>query len=230
MSDDTARLLAEPFNPAEVHFKPQVVSGNRALAIAYIDARAVMDRLDEVAGVGGWSDAYDTLPDGSVVCRLSVRIGKEWVTKVDVGSPSDQKDAGDKRKAAFSDALKRAAVKFGVGRYLYSLPSVWVDWDAKAKQFVKVPQLPRWALPGAANGDPRRLPANGKELLIRLNKHEQRLVGEGRCKAGELLRCVLEAGQKAGLSADLSEWTGSAMQLAVDEARRFGEQHQRQDG
>jgi len=108
-----------------------------------------------------------------------VRIGAEWVTKVDVGGESDQKDVGDKRKAAFSDALKRAAVKFGISRYLYNLPGVWCDYDAKAKQLAKAPTLPIWALPRTtANG--KNLPATGKELLVRLNKHEAHLVNEGR--------------------------------------------------
>jgi hypothetical protein len=53
-----------------------------------------------------------------VVCRLRCRIGGEWLTKVDVGSPSEQPDGGDRLKAAFSDAPLQAAVKFGVGRYL----------------------------------------------------------------------------------------------------------------
>src|SRR5881275_1046881 len=60
---------------------------------------------------------------GSMMCRLRLRLGDEWVTKVDVGGPSEQPDGGDRLKAAFSDALKRAAVKFGIGRYLYRLPS-----------------------------------------------------------------------------------------------------------
>jgi hypothetical protein len=64
------------------------VSGNRALAAAYIDSRAVQDRLDDVLGVDGWQDDYRCLPDGSVVCRLRCRIGGEWLTKVDVGGPS----------------------------------------------------------------------------------------------------------------------------------------------
>jgi hypothetical protein len=51
-----------------------------------------------------------------------------------VAGPSDQKDAGDKRKAAFSDALKRAAVKFGIGRYLYNLPGVWCDYTPKSRK------------------------------------------------------------------------------------------------
>src|SRR5438128_1109525 len=143
--------LAEPFTDDEVKFKPAVVSGNRALALAYVDARAIQDRLDEVLGVAGWQDEYECLPDGSVVCRLRLRLGDEWITKMDVGGPSEQPDEGDRRKAAFSDALKRAAVKFGVGRYLYRLAPLWVDWDAQKKKFAKDPQLPASALPRRAN-------------------------------------------------------------------------------
>jgi hypothetical protein len=101
--------LAAPFDPEDVHFKPQAVSGNRALAIAYTDARAIQDRLDEVLGVDGWEDEHSCLPDGSVVCRLRLRLGSDRITKVDVGSPSKQPDNGDWPKAAFSDALKRVA-------------------------------------------------------------------------------------------------------------------------
>jgi hypothetical protein len=139
--------FAAPFHPDEVGFKPQSVKGNRAMAIAYIDARCVEDRLDSVVGVDGWQDAYDVLPDGSVVCRLSVKIGEEWITKSDVGSPSSQPDGGDRMKAAFSDALKRAAIKFGIGRYLYSLDAVWCDYDPVKRQFTTRPKLPAWALP-----------------------------------------------------------------------------------
>lgn len=139
--------LAAPFDPADVRWKPQTVSGNRALAIAFIDARAVADRLDEVLGMDNWQDGYEILKQGSVACRLRVRLDGEWIEKQDVGSPSEQPDEGDRMKAAYSDALKRAAVKFGVGRYLYRLPKQWVDFDATRKQFVSTPQLPTWAKP-----------------------------------------------------------------------------------
>jgi hypothetical protein len=145
--DRVAELLAAPFPANEVRWKPQSVSGNRALAIAYIDARAVIDRLDNVLGIDGWQDTYEILPDGSTVCTLRVRIGGAWVSKQDVGGPSEQPDEGDRRKASFSDALKRAAVKLGIGRYLYRLPRQWVDWDAQKRQFVRVPTLPPSALP-----------------------------------------------------------------------------------
>ena len=125
--------LAAPFDPNEVKWKAQAVSGNRALAVAYVDARVVQDRLDDVLGVAGWQDSYKVLADGSVMCRLKIRLGEQWISKVDVGGQSEQPDEGDRMKAAFSDALKRTAVKFGVGRYLYRLPSQWVDYDAQKK-------------------------------------------------------------------------------------------------
>jgi hypothetical protein len=139
--------LAEPFDPQDVKFKPQMVKNNRCLAMAYIDARLIQDRLDEVLGVENWQDSYKILPDGSVICRLRLKLGDRWITKTDVGSPSEQPDGGDRMKAAFSDALKRAAVKFGIGRYLYRLPAQWVDYDPVKKQIVQVPKLPAFALP-----------------------------------------------------------------------------------
>lgn len=141
--------LAAPFESKDVKFKPQIVKGNRCLAMAYIDARLVQDRLDDVVGVENWQDSYKILPDGSVMCRLRVRIGDRWIKKTDVGSPSEQPDGGDRLKAAVSDALKRAAVKFGIGRYLYRLSAQWVDYDPVKKQIVQIPQLPAFALPKA---------------------------------------------------------------------------------
>ena len=141
--------LAEPFDPRDVKFKPQMVKNNRCLAMAYIDARIVQDRLDDVAGPENWTESYHVLPEGSVICTLTVC----GVSKQDVGSLSEQPDAGDKLKAAFSDALKRAAVKFGIGRYLYRLPASWVDYDPTKKQITSPPRLPDWALP---RGEPQR--------------------------------------------------------------------------
>ncbi len=141
--------LAEPFPAEAVGAKPQSVSGNRALAVFYIDARDVADRLDQVVGPENWQDTYDVLADGSVTCRLSVRVpGGEWITKMDVGSPAGV-DPGDRVKGAFSDALKRAGVKFGIGRYLYHIPAQWLDYDPAKKQFLKKPSPPAQFLPQA---------------------------------------------------------------------------------
>jgi hypothetical protein len=145
--------LAQPFPAADVGFKPQAVKDNRGKPVAYIDARAVMDRLDEVVGGENWQDCYEVVRDAQgkllgVQCTLSVRVPgtAEWITKADVGSPSAQPDPSDQLKAAYSDALKRAAVKFGVGRYLYSIDLPWQPIN-QYKKFDPPPQLPAWALP-----------------------------------------------------------------------------------
>lgn len=223
------RALAAPFDPSEVHFKPGVISGNRALALAYVDARAIQDRLDSVLGVEGWQDDYECLPDGSVICRLRLCLDGEWVTKVDVGSPSEQPDGGDRLKAAFSDALKRAGVKFGVGRYLYRLPGQWVDYDPKRRQLVKMPSLSRPAqeappqrlAPSKPDRSPHGMPANGAELQRRLYEYDACLAAQGVCKQGDLVKHVVKAGTKAGYGADLASWDGPAIALAVDETKAF---------
>lgn len=120
--------LAQPFDLSEIQLKVQATNKDRTrgMVVAYIDARAVIDRLDEVVGPEGWHDTYEVLTnttqDGvrlvEVLCRLTVGD----VYKEDVGE-------GDSMKAAFSDALKRAAVKFGIGRYLYRLPKIWAELD-----------------------------------------------------------------------------------------------------
>lgn len=139
--------LAAPFEPSVIKWKPGKVSNNRCLALAFIDARIVQDRLDEVLGGENWQDNYTVLPDGSVICRLTVILGDRMITKEDVGSLSEQPDAGDRLKSAFSDGLKRAAIKFGIGRFLYRLPPTWVDFDPVKKQIIKPPELPSWARP-----------------------------------------------------------------------------------
>jgi hypothetical protein len=248
-----SRALAAPFDPAEIRFKPGAVAGNRALALAYVDARAIQNRLDQVLGVDGWQDDYDCLPDGSVVCRLRLRVGGEWITKVDVGGPSEQPDGGDRLKAAFSDALKRAAVKFGVGRYLYRLPRQWVDYDPQRRQFARSPLLPAFALPAqelavkpaespppapkaAASRKPaakmagHTLPASGAELQRRLYDYDARLTAQGICQQGELVKHVVQAGLKAGYDSDLATWSGPAMSLAAEETKVFEADARRRQG
>lgn len=238
--------LAAPFEQDEVKFKPAVVSGSRALALPYVDARAIQDRLDEVLGVAGWQDEYECLNDGSVVCRLRLKIDDEWITKMDVGGPSEQPDEGDRRKAAFSDALKRAAVKFGIGRYLYRQEAQWVDYDSQKKKFAKPPRLPTIAqpkkpvekpapplkptVPEARGKNKKDLPASGEELQQRLYNYDNRLATQGLCKPGELVKHIVKAGAAAGYDGDLSSWSGPAIVLAVEETKTFEAQCRQKRG
>jgi hypothetical protein len=223
--------LAAPFEVSEVKFKPQVVKNNRALALAYVDARVIQDRLDEVLGVEGWQDEYQLLPDGSVMCKLTLKLGDQWITKMDVGSPSEQPDSGDRLKAAFSDALKRAAVKYGVGRYLYRLQSQWTEYDPVKKQFTRTPQLPVFARPNNSEeltkqvlpeqSTTHSLPADGKELHRRLREYDAKLASRKLCQVGALLSHVVQAGAEAGYGADLSSWSGPAIPFAVNVVKEF---------
>lgn len=127
--------LTKPFDGKELKFFPVAKSrdGKSARVGSYIDARAVMDRLDAVMGMGGWSTAYRCIDpaDKAVECTLSLFIDGAWVAKSDVGYPNEARDADnpDKEpwKAAYSDSLKRAAVQWGIGRYIYSL-ELERDW------------------------------------------------------------------------------------------------------
>lgn len=221
--------LSAPFELKDVKWKPQSVKGNRALALAYLDARSIQDRLDSVLGVAGWQDEYQILPDGSVVCRLQLFLDGHWITKTDVGSPSEQPDGGDRLKAAFSDALKRAAVKFGIGRYLYRLPAQWADYDPTKRQFAGTPTLPAFARPRekiAAPPAPEKpatpgLPANGEELHRRLREFDAKLANQKACSVGALLAHVAQAGVKAGYGDDIERWSGPAIPFAVDAAKAF---------
>jgi len=241
--------LAMPFEAGEVKFKPQAVKGNRAMAVAYVDCRMVQDRLDEVLGVENWQDDYTLLPDGSVACKLQLKIGDQWISKMDVGSPSEQPDGGDRLKAAFSDSLKRAAVKYGIARYLYRLPMQWADYDPVKRQFTTPPTLPAFARPTppprpapAAKAVPvataakvapvekvekvekaakSGLPANGDELHTRLRLKDTKLASEKLCTVGALLAHVAQAGVKAGYGDDITRWSGDAIGFAVDVVKHF---------
>lgn len=97
----------------------------------YIDARDVMDRLDAVVGPANWQDEYMPGPEGGVLCKLSILVNGQWVTKCDVGEKTDIEAV----KGGCSDAFKRAAVKWGIGRFLYQekQPGKKTTKDPKAK-------------------------------------------------------------------------------------------------
>ena len=79
--------------------------------LVYIDARDVMNRLDEVFGVAGWQAHYDSV-GGRMICKLGCKIDGNWITKSDGAGDTDIE--GD--KGGISDARKRAAVLWGIGR------------------------------------------------------------------------------------------------------------------
>lgn len=110
--------LRRPFTAAAMKWKVQSSYGqNGSLIVGYIDARLVIDRLNLIVG-HDWSDDYEALPSGLMICRLTV----EGVTRMDVGTPINNQPKG-----VYSDAFKRAAVKFGIGLPVYSIPKIVLE-------------------------------------------------------------------------------------------------------
>jgi hypothetical protein len=110
--------LAAPFDPADIKHR----KGPNGKQLPYVTNRAIQDRLDSVVGPGNWKNEFREWGIGSpgVLCGLSIRINDgtrdpEWITKWDGAEQTDIEAV----KGGLSDAMKRAAVQWGIGRYLY---------------------------------------------------------------------------------------------------------------
>ena len=154
--------LAVPFPASKLRWRVGNKSkkGDKATALAYVDARDVMERLDKVCGVNGWKDEYITEPPrtvrkyckksnsyyneqicGRVICKLSIKDDEtgEWITKCDGAGETNVEG----EKGGISDAFKRAAVKFGVNRDAYGIKSMYYEIDDWGK-FKQTPPVPDW--------------------------------------------------------------------------------------
>lgn len=172
------KALAEPFPPEDIEWRikqgGKSNNGLWAMVLAYVTNRAIQERLDEVVGAGNWKNQYMPGPDGGVMCGISIRneLG-EWITKWDGAENTEVESI----KGGFSGSMKRAAVQWGIGRYLYHLETGWADFDVPEKQgryrttVIKgdktyydwnPPKLPYWAQPGGEGKPPAR-PENGSK-------------------------------------------------------------------
>ena len=155
--------LQAPFPASDIEWRAQRVGMANgkpwAFVLAYVTNRAIQSRLDEVFGAGMWQNNIREWRDKSTICGISVKMGDEWVTKWDGADETDI----EATKGGISDAMKRAAVQWGIGRYLYKLDANFAEctmerqrgpeWhQAKTSDgtifYWKTPALPAWALPG----------------------------------------------------------------------------------
>ena len=152
--------LKDKFSPLDIEWRVQSCGETNgkiwARVLAYVDARAVQDRLDEVVGMDHWQTDFSPV-QGGTLCRLSIKINDEWVVKTDGSQETDVEPF----KGGISKSFVRAASQWGVGRYLYNLDSTWATIvergtpNAKGGQtkdrktfYWTPPDLPKWALPG----------------------------------------------------------------------------------
>jgi hypothetical protein len=137
--------LKRPFDPKLISWRVGATNGDKTkgIALAYIDARDVMNRLDQVLGMD-WQCKYSHA-EGKTICDMGLKINNEWIWRAGGAGDTDV----EAEKGAISDAFKRAAVLFGIGRYLYALPNTWVAIKSQGRSYVldATPPLPKWATP-----------------------------------------------------------------------------------
>ncbi|MFE7064207.1 Rad52/Rad22 family DNA repair protein [Sutcliffiella sp. NPDC057660] len=160
---EVTEKLKEPFSAQDIEWRVQRSFKNnnsmKAIVVPYVQNRAIMQRLDDIFGPFGWENDFKEIHSG-VLCGISIWVNGQKITKWD-GADLTNIEA---TKGAISGSMKRAAVQFGIGRYLYNLTEVWVDvYSIRSNQkdenyindkknnvtgYWKNPQLPAWALPG----------------------------------------------------------------------------------
>ena len=132
--DKLLEKLREPFTREELEFRVGAVNKDKmeGLALAYIQARAIQNRLDELFGIDGWTVSYREVSAG-FICSLSVKINDRWITKEDGASMTEYESI----KGGISNAFKRVASSgFGIGRYLYKAKNKWYPVRQQGKGYV----------------------------------------------------------------------------------------------
>jgi Rad52/22 family double-strand break repair protein len=208
---DLFAALAAPFESHELKARSQ-----QGRQLHYITARTVMNRLDSVLGPENWWDEY--VPShNSVLCRLTIRLPDgSTLTKCDAGGYAGLADSGDDGKSGYSDAFKRAAVKFGVGRHLYrdGIPT----FTSPTSRNGPGPEAPEQARPAPSNPvhSPRTAgagPRTGRALFAWTKEQEQRSdVG--------LLKYLNNWAKLQEFPSRMVEWDADQVSQAYDEACR----------
>lgn len=197
--------LQEPFAPEDIEWRVQrsmMIQGKaKAIVLAYVTARAIQQRLDEVCGPLNWKNSYNTWRENGVLCGIAIKYQGEWIEKFD-GADETNVEA---TKGGFSASFKRtAAAGFGIGRYLYKLEEAWVDindskktsndqyinakikngnQDTWVKGYWTPPTLPEWALPkGYSKGNQK---GNEPNRETKQQKQQQQQRGTNRSQSGQ---------------------------------------------
>lgn len=137
-TEEELRLaLSAPFSSADIDWRVSATTQDksRGLAVPYVTNRAIQNRLDDTVGVDGWhNDFVPWKGDQAQLCGISIYFpgSQAWITKWDGADDSDFESV----KGGLSDSMKRAAVEWGIGRYLYGMTQVWVAIEPRGKGFV----------------------------------------------------------------------------------------------
>ncbi len=133
--------LRAPFKDSELEYRVGATNRDKTmgLALCYVEARAIQNRLDEVVGFNNWHTSFREI-SGGFICTLSLRVEGEWISKQD-GAPITEFESV---KGGISSAFKRVASSgWGLGRYLYDLKDNWfpIEQSGKGYRFKEKPAV-----------------------------------------------------------------------------------------
>ena len=144
--------LTAPILPNEVEWRVQSQTNTgKLIVVPYINNRCVMTRFDAAFGAENWTSEFREISNG-FLCRLTVTINKREVYREDGASKTNI----EPEKGGISDAMKRAAVQFGLGRCLYDYPRVFIECEGKFIPdwaYEKLDKLVTWINDGKCNRD-----------------------------------------------------------------------------
>jgi hypothetical protein len=138
--------LREPFPPALIKFKPKQPRQNpttkrwECLALPYADKRVYEDRLNQLA-FGAWSTPYTPPLVAGNKLVVPVTLVLFGVAHTDFGEAflasttrkGETREEENSATEAYSQAFRRACSQFGLGRYLYQLPKIWLPYDPASR-------------------------------------------------------------------------------------------------
>lgn len=108
--------------------------GLSGIVAPYIDSRELMNRLDNVLG-GKWACNYNLINCNgllAVECTISITTNEGIISRSDIADVDVNSSFGSSSilKSGYSNSFKRAAVAWGLGRYLYSLDNYFVPIES----------------------------------------------------------------------------------------------------
>ncbi|HZI17442.1 MAG TPA: Rad52/Rad22 family DNA repair protein [Pyrinomonadaceae bacterium] len=135
----TLRTLKQPIDPRLVKTREGWTdrNGNKHM-VEYVEWHTVADILDRVAPT--WSHSVRGIVQIGDMVAVTAAITIDGVTREGVGTGNADNETGIKK--AEHDALKRAAIKFGIARELYQRESEVIERDGAGSQPGDFPRDP----------------------------------------------------------------------------------------
>ena len=188
---------------------------SRAVHLDYVGHAGITMRLNDVLGPGGWEfTPYAETPEGLPVisqsqfwAKLTIHIGGERVTKMDMAANYSGP------QEALGDALRRCAMRFGIGTYLWSKSDHALN-QAKAQEPEPEAQRPGDRDAGDHPEPPPEVPSHVAEVsanIAHLDDDQKAKLGRWWDNAAEQGQLPLRA-HLAALTPQQAAWVNQTIQ------------------